>query len=83
MGQVLTNFSLMNVVLRTMINRLTPTEKLQLVEELWDTLAAAPDQLSIPKWNQQALDEAQAAYDANPEAGSSWLEVKARITRKN
>ena len=72
----------MNVTLATEISRLTPVEKLRLVEELWDTLAADPDQLPIPEWHQQALAEAQAAYESNPEAGSPWPEVKVRITRK-
>jgi putative addiction module component (TIGR02574 family) len=72
----------MNAALATEISRLTPTEKLRLVEELWDTLAADPDQLPIPAWHAQALDEAQAAYKANPDAGSPWPVVKARITRK-
>ena len=72
----------MNAALASEISRLTPVQKLQLVEELWETLAADPDQLPMPEWHKQALDEAQAAYDANPGAGSPWLEVKARITRK-
>lgn len=76
------NVNLMNVTLATEISRLTPVEKLRLVEELWDTLAADPDQLPIPEWHQQALAEAQAAYESNPEAGSPWPEVKVRITRK-
>jgi putative addiction module component (TIGR02574 family) len=72
----------MNATLASEINRLTPVEKLRLVEQLWDTLAANPDQLPLPEWHKQALDEAQAAYDTNPGAGSPWPEVKARITRK-
>ncbi|MEI6107730.1 MAG: addiction module protein [Opitutae bacterium] len=72
----------MKAALTTEINRLTPTEKLQLVEELWDTLAANPDQLTIPAWHAKLLDEDHAAYQANPTEGSSWAEVKARITRK-
>jgi putative addiction module component (TIGR02574 family) len=72
----------MNAALSAEINRLTPVEKLQLVEELWDALATNPDQLPIPAWHAQALDEAHAAYEANPDAGSPWPEVKGRITRK-
>lgn len=72
----------MNAALTTEINRLTPTEKLQLVEELWDTLAANPDQLPIPAWHAKLLDEDQAAYNAKPNEGSPWPEVKARITGK-
>lgn len=70
----------MNAALNAEISRLSPTEKLQLVEELWDTLAANPDQLTIPAWHAKLLDEDQALYRANPTEGSSWSEVKARIT---
>ncbi len=72
----------MNAALITEINRLTPAERLKLVEELWDALAANPDQLPVPPWHAQALDEARATYEANPDAGSSWPEVKTRITRE-
>ncbi len=72
----------MNAALATEISRLTPAEKLQLVEELWDTLAAHPDQLPIPASHAKLLDEDQASYQANPAQGSPWPEVKARITDK-
>jgi putative addiction module component (TIGR02574 family) len=72
----------MNPALASEINRLTPAEKLRLIENIWDTLALDPDQLPLPEWHKQALDEAQEAYTANPDAGSPWPEVKARITRK-
>ena len=70
----------MYAVLKAEISRLSPTEKLQLVEELWDTLAANPDQLAIPAWHAKLLAEDQALYRANPTDGSSWSEVKSRIT---
>ena len=72
----------MNAALTTEISRLTSTEKLQLVEELWDTLAASPDQLSIPAWHAKLLDEDRAAYETKPDEGAPWPEVKARITRQ-
>lgn len=65
------------------IDRLTATEKLLLVEELWDQLAACEDNLPIPAWHERALAEDQAAYRANPAEGSNWSEVKARITGRS
>ena len=70
----------MTAALSAEIRRLTPAEKLQLVEELWDDLAASEDHLPIPAWHEQILGEDQALYRANPAEGSSWDEVKARIT---
>jgi Putative addiction module component len=47
---------------------------------LWDTLAANPDQLGIPAWHSKLLAKDQALHQANPAEGSSWAEVKSRIT---
>jgi len=72
----------MNAVLATEISRLTPAEKLQLVEELWDDIAANEDQLPIPDSHRQILAEDEARYQANPTEGAPWSEVKARLLRK-
>ena len=69
----------MNAALNAEISRLTPAEKLQLVEVLWTDLASNPDQIPIPDWHARLLDEDQAAYRAKPHEGSPWSEVKARI----
>ncbi|MBK9990509.1 MAG: addiction module protein [Verrucomicrobia bacterium] len=47
---------------------------------LWDNLAANPDQLGIPARHAKLLAEDHARYQANPAEGSSWAEVKSRIT---
>ncbi|HEX9781800.1 MAG TPA: addiction module protein [Opitutaceae bacterium] len=72
----------MNSLLAAEINRLSSVEKLQLVEELSDQLAACEDNLPVPAWHKKVLAEDQAAYLANPAEGSSWADVKARITGK-
>jgi len=72
-------FPLVNAALATELSRLSPAEKLQLVAELWDDLAAGADRLPIPAWHEQILTEDQALYQAKPHEGSSWAEAKARI----
>lgn len=57
---------------------LSAAERLQLIEEIWDSLSL-PEQLEIPESHREELDRRLAAADANPEAGSSWEEVKARL----
>lgn len=64
------------------INRLSAGEKLLLVEELWDQLASNEDSPAIPPSHERALAEDQSAYQANPLEGSSWSDVKHRITGK-
>jgi len=59
---------------------LSLSEKLLLVEELWDVIAKDENNLPIPAWHEQALAEAAALYAANPGEGSAWADVKRRIT---
>lgn len=61
------------------IDRLSVAERIVLVEEIWDSIA--DDEASIPltEAQQRDLECRIAAYKANPTAGSSWEDVKARL----
>ena len=39
---------------------LSPSEKLQLVEDLWDDLAATPSDVPVPDWQVEELDRRKA-----------------------
>ena len=57
-------------------------ERLELVEALWDSIASTDvDSLQIPDWHREELARRLAEYDADPEAGSSWEDVRARLER--
>jgi len=58
---------------------LSPPEKLQLVEDLWDDLAAAPSEVPIHDWQKEELARRKANLMNNPASGLSWDEVKRRI----
>jgi putative addiction module component (TIGR02574 family) len=58
---------------------LSPSEKLQLVEDLWDDLAATPGDVPVHGWQLQELERRKAHLANNPAAGLSWEEVKRRI----
>ena len=58
---------------------LSPPEKLQLVEDLWDDLAAVPSEVPIHDWQKEELARRKANLMNNPAAGLSWEEVKRRI----
>jgi putative addiction module component (TIGR02574 family) len=58
---------------------LTPPEKLQLVEDLWDDLAATPEAVPIHDWQKEELTRRKANLIQNPALGLSWEEVKRRI----
>lgn len=58
---------------------LSPSEKFQLVEDLWDDLAATPDAVPVHDWQKEELDRRKANLLKNPATGLSWEEVQQRI----
>lgn len=57
---------------------LSVAEKLQLVDNLWDELAATPDAIPVHEWQKDELARRKADLMNNPDAGSSWEDVKTR-----
>lgn len=62
---------------------LSPAEKLQLVEDLWDDLAGTPDAVPVHDWQKQELARRKANLLKNPASGLSWTEVKERVRAKH
>ncbi|MGD0382322.1 MAG: addiction module protein [Thermoguttaceae bacterium] len=58
---------------------LSPAEKLQLVEDLWDDLAASPNAVPVHDWQKDELARRKANLMSNPASGLSWDEVKQRV----
>jgi putative addiction module component (TIGR02574 family) len=58
---------------------LSPAEKLQLVEDLWDDLAASPTAVPIHDWQKEELARRKANLMNNPASALSWNEVKERV----
>lgn len=61
------------------ITELSVTERIQLVEDIWDTIAVHPDGVSLPDAQVQELDRRLAAHHQDPQAGASWQEVQRRV----
>ena len=59
------------------IDRLNVEERLALVEEIWESIAAEPDALPLSDSQRAELDRRLADHEAHPEAVVSWAEVKA------
>ena len=55
------------------------SERIQLVTEIWDSIAEFPDEIELTLATRKLLDKRLAAYRENPEQGSPWQEVKRRI----
>jgi len=58
---------------------LSPAEKLQLVEDLWDDLAVSPDAVPVHDWQKAELVRRKANLSREPGTGLAWEEVKRRV----
>lgn len=58
---------------------LSPPEKLQLVEDLWDDLAATPSEVPIHDWQKEELARRKANLMSKPSSGLFWDELKRRV----
>jgi putative addiction module component (TIGR02574 family) len=63
-------------------NRLGVSERIELVEAIWDSLAADAESLPLTPEHRSELDLRLADLEANPGAGSAWTEVRARLERR-
>lgn len=61
------------------IDQLSVAERILLVEEIWDSIAEEEEAVPLTEGHRQDLQRRIVAYEANPKAGSSWEEVKARL----
>jgi putative addiction module component (TIGR02574 family) len=62
--------------------RLSVSERIQFVEDIWDTIATVPENIQLTEHQKKELDKRLASYHNNPNAGSPWQEVKKRILSK-
>ena len=64
------------------ISRLSVAERIQLAEDLWDSVAAETGELPLSEAQAAELDRRLAELARDPEAGESWPVVRARIERR-
>ena len=57
-------------------------DQIDYVQLLWDRIAAKSDQVPVPEWHRQVLDERLSAHEANPEVARPWEEVHDEIRSK-
>ena len=60
------------------VQRLSPDEKWQLIDELWQELLPRPDSEPQPEIL-ALLEDRLAEYRNNPAMAAPWAEVKARL----
>ena len=66
----------MNNISIAAILELPVQERIRLVELIWDSVAAVPEAVKVSPALKAELEVRLAEFEANPEAGYSWDQVK-------
>ena len=64
------------------INKLSPEERLDLIEELWDSLSTDPGKIPLTEAQANELDRRLAEMDQDDSLGIPWETVLARIRER-
>jgi putative addiction module component (TIGR02574 family) len=59
--------------------KLSVPERIQLVEDIWDSIAAIPEEMPLTEAQKVELDRRLNAYRLNPDEGSPWEYVREAI----
>jgi putative addiction module component (TIGR02574 family) len=72
----------MNPISVADILELSVQERIQLVEVIWESIAAFPQALEVSSELKTELQERLADFEQNPELGYSWDEVKLQLKNR-
>ncbi len=61
------------------ILKLSVSERIQLVQDIWDSIAEVPDSVPLTDEQKAELDRRLDAYHRDPKAGSPWSVVRERF----
>lgn len=66
----------MSVNIETLgIDRMSVRERLELIEQIWDSLPASVEPHEVPEWHLEELERRRAEADARPGEGRLWRDV--------
>ncbi|HEX8149611.1 MAG TPA: addiction module protein [Pyrinomonadaceae bacterium] len=63
--------------------RLSVAERIQLAEDIWDSIAADPAALPLTDAQRQELDRRLESYAQNPDEGLPWDVLKEKVRRSH
>ena len=72
----------MSTLVEANVLSLSVPERIQLVEDIWDTIAEVPEEVGLTVDQKAELDRRLDAYHQNPDEGSPWGMVRERIRSK-
>lgn len=56
-------------------------ERIQLAEDIWDSIAVAPESVPVTDAQKRELDRRLQAYEQNSNDGISWDELKGKVCK--
>lgn len=69
----------MSTLAQQNIMNLSVPERIQLVEDIWDSVAEVPESVALTDEQKAELDRRLDAYHRNPDEGAPWGMVRDRI----
>ena len=64
------------------LSDLSVAERVELAEDLWDSIVDSPDALPLTEAQKAELDARLSAHASEPDQASAWPEVRDRLGRK-
>jgi putative addiction module component (TIGR02574 family) len=61
------------------ISKLPLAERIELVEDVWDSIAAEAEELPVPESHREELARRREAHRGQPGRTRSWEEVRRRL----
>jgi putative addiction module component (TIGR02574 family) len=72
----------MSTLTKADVLSLSVPERIQLVEDIWDTVAEIPEEVVLTDEQKTEIDRRLDAYHQNPDEGSPWGMVRERIRNR-
>lgn len=72
----------MSTIVKADFLRLSVSERTQLVEDIWDTIAEVPEAIKLSDGQKAERDTRLNRYHQNPDEGSPWGMVRERNPKR-
>lgn len=72
----------MGTTLSKELRNLDVPEKIQVVQDLWDSIATAEEELPVPEWQKVELAKRKENFLKNPDSVLSWQQVKKSLLKR-
>ena len=64
------------------ILQLSVAERIQIVEDIWDSISNSPESLSLTDTEKLELDKRLESYQQNPNEGIEWEALKKNLSQR-